>query len=245
MCTIRWSYFISIFLILLGAHPAVAAKYAVLEGGVIDGGRVSGRIIFDGTPPPPRMVKVDEDVEACGSDDRPSEDLLVNSNGGIKNAVLGIEGIATGKQWETTEEFVYDQRQCKFIPRMLLIQPKAQGVVLNSDTVGHNFHTISKGIFSINKKIKAGAQMKVAKNKIRKPGIIRAKCDMHSWMKGWWIVAESPYTVISDENGNYSIADIPPGTYTLKLWHEVLGESEQTVVVKANESTEINVTLEL
>ena len=64
-------------------------------------------------------------------------------------------------------------------------------------------------------------------------------------MKGWWIVAETPYTVISDKDGNYSIADIPPGTYTLKLWHEVLGESEQTVVIKANESTEISVTLEL
>jgi hypothetical protein len=64
-------------------------------------------------------------------------------------------------------------------------------------------------------------------------------------MKGWWIVAETPYTVISDENGNYSIVDIPPGTYVLKLWHEVLGESEQTVVVKANGSTAINVTLEL
>jgi plastocyanin len=191
------------------------------------------------------MVKVDEDVEVCGSDDRPSEELLVNSNGGVKNAVLSIEGIASGKQWGNTGDFVYDQRECKFVPRMLLIRPKAQGVVLNSDAVGHNFHTISKGIFNVNKKIKAGAKMKVAKNKLRRPGIIRAKCDMHSWMKGWWIVAGSPYTVISDENGNYSIVDIPPGTYVLKLWHEVLGESEQTVVVKANGSTEINVTLEL
>ena len=245
MCAIRWSYIISILLILLGAHPAVAAKYTVLEGGVIDGGTVVGRIIFDGTPPPTRMLKVDEDVEVCGSEDRPSEELLVNSNSGIKNAVLSIEGITSGKQWEATGEFVYDQRQCRFVPRMLLIQPKAQGVVLNSDTVGHNFHTISKGIFSVNKKIKGGAQMKVAKNKIRKPGIIRAKCDMHSWMKGWWIVAESPYTVITDENGNYSIAGIPPGTYTLKLWHEKLGESEQTVVVEANQSTQIDMTLEL
>jgi plastocyanin len=232
-------------LLLLGANSAVAAKYAVLEGGVIDGGTVSGRILFDGTPPPPRMLKVDEDVEACGSDDRPSEELLVNSNSGVKNVVLSIEGIASGKQWGTTGDFVYDQRKCKFVPRMLLIQPKVQGVVLNSDTVGHNFHAISKGIFSINKKIKAGAQMKVAEKKIRRSGIIRVKCDIHSWMKGWWIVAETPYTVISDENGSYAIADIPPGTYTLKLWHEILGESEQMVVVKANKSTEINVTLEL
>jgi plastocyanin len=223
----------------------MAAKYTALEGGVIDGGAVSGRILFDGSPPPPRMLKIDEDVEVCGESDRPSEELLVNSNGGIKNVVLSIEGIASGKQWAFSEEFVYDQKKCSFVPRILLIKPKGQGIVLNSDSVGHNFHTISKGIYSINKKIKAGAKMKVKKNKIRRPGIIRAKCDIHSWMKGWWFVAKTPYAVLSNESGEFSITDIPPGTYTLKLWHEVLSVTEKTVVVKANESTQVNFTLEL
>jgi plastocyanin len=231
-------------LFLLGANSAIAAKYTVLEGGVIDGGMVSGRIIFDGTPPPPRMLKVDEDEEACGAD-RPSEELLVNNSGGIKNVVLSIEDIESGKQWALPEEFVYDQKKCTFVPRILIIKPKGKGVVLNSDSVGHNFHTISKGIYSINKKIKAGANMKIKEKKIRKPGIIRAKCDIHSWMKGWWFVTKTPYSVLSNENGEFSITDIPPGTYTLKIWHEVLGEREQTVLIKANESTEIDLTLEL
>ncbi len=87
--------------------------------------------------------------------------------------------------------------------------------------------------------------MKVKEKKIRKPGIIRTKCDIHSWMKGWWFVAKTPYAVLSNENGEFSITDIPPGTYTLKIWHEKLGEREESVVVKANESTEINVSLEL
>jgi hypothetical protein len=46
-------------------------------------------------------------------------------------------------------------------------------------------------------------------------------------------------------DGNYSITDIPPGTYTLKIWHEKLGETEQTVVIKAEETTETDVALEL
>jgi hypothetical protein len=126
----------------------VAAKYTVLEDGVENGGIVSGRIIYDGTPPPARMLKVDEDTEVCGSDDRPSEELLVNNSGGIKNVVLSIEDIESGKQWTFPEEFVYDQKKCTFVPRILLIKPKGKGVVLNSDSVGHNFHTISKGIYS-------------------------------------------------------------------------------------------------
>jgi hypothetical protein len=244
MKEIRWAVLVPFCMAIFGAHTAEAAQYTVLAGGVKNGGTVSGRVIFKGTPPPPKVLKVDEDVAACGPD-RPSDALLVSKGGGIKNAVLSIEDIQSGKKWDFPEEFVYDQKKCAFAPRVLLIKPKSKGVVLNSDPVGHNFHTVSKGVYNVNKKIKADAKMAVAEDKIRGSGIIRAKCDIHSWMEGWWIVAETPYTVLSDENGNFSIKDIPPGTYKLKIWHEKLGESEQSVVVEAGKTAEISVNLKL
>ena len=64
-------------------------------------------------------------------------------------------------------------------------------------------------------------------------------------MKGWWIVAKTPYTVLSDDDGNFSITDIPPGTYKLKIWHETLGETEQEVVIKPGETTKTDVVLNL
>ncbi|KAA3627968.1 MAG: hypothetical protein DWQ09_12565 [Proteobacteria bacterium] len=244
MKKIRWDILIPVGVFVFAINSAQAASYKVLADGVANGGIVQGRITFEGTPPTPKMLTVDEDVEACGGD-RPSDELLVNKSGGIMNVVLSITEIASGKDWGFPEEFVYDQKQCTFIPRILLIKPKSKGVVLNSDTVGHNFHTVSKGIYNVNKKIAADTKMVVAANKLRRPGTIRAKCDIHSWMGGYWIVAETPYTVLSDEDGKFSITDIPPGTYKLKIWHETLGESEQQVVVKAKEATEINASLKL
>ena len=239
----RSNLLIPICILIFASGPAVAASYAVLEGGVDNGGTVRGRIILDGSPPPPKMLTIDEDVEVCG-DDRPSEELVVSDSGGIKNAVLSIDEIASGKDWGLPDEFVYDQQKCRFSPRVMLTRPKVGGVVRNSDPVGHNFHTISSGIYNINKKMKADASFTVAKNKIRRSGIVRAKCDIHSWMQGWWVVTKTPYTVLSDDDGNFSISDIPPGTYTLKIWHEKLGETEQTVVIKAAETTETDVVLE-
>ncbi len=244
MKAIRRNILIPICIFIFASGSLEAASYTVLEGGVDNGGTVSGRIILNGSPPPPKMLMIDEDVEVCG-DDRPSEELVVSDSGGLKNAVLSIDDIQSGKDWGLPDEFVYNQEKCKFNPRVLLIKPKVSGIVLNSDPVGHNFHTISRGIFNINKKMKAESSFTVAQNKIRRPGIVRAKCDLHSWMKGWWIVARTPYTVLSDEDGNFSITDIPPGTYTLKIWHEKLGETEQTVVIKAGETTETDVALEL
>lgn len=249
MKEMRWNIlipvcFIPIYSFIIGANPAEAAKYAVIEGGVKNGGTVSGQVTFNGTAPAARMLKVDEDVEACGGD-RPSKELLVNKKGGIKNVVLSIEDIKSGKKWDFPEKFVYDQKKCTFVPHVLLMKPKVQGKVLNSDKVGHNFHTVSKGIYNVNRKIKADAKMKVKKNKIRKSGVIRAKCDIHSWMKGWWFVAKTPYTVRTEKDGTFSITDIPAGTYKLKIWHEKLGESEQSVVVTAGKTTKTNVSLEL
>lgn len=241
MRKVRRSVLVPACLIAFGVTSAEAA-YTVLDGGVADGGTITGRVTFDGTPPVPVMLTPDEDVEACGGD-RPSEALVVSSSGGIKNVVLSIEGIGSGKAWDFSEKFVYDQENCKFVPHVLLIQPRTAGVVTNSDNVGHNFHTISKGIFSTNKKINANAEMAVPANKIRRPGVVRAKCDIHSWMSGWWIVAESPYAVLTDEDGGFSIGDIPAGTYTVRIWHETLGESEQSVVVEPNGTTDISVSL--
>lgn len=224
---------------------ASAAKYKVAKGGVTDGGSVSGRITYDGTAPAPEILKVDEDIEACGGD-RPSDALLVSADGGIQNVVLSIQKVKSGKDWDFPKGgFTFDQKDCSFTPRIMLIKPRMEGVVLNSDSVGHNFHTISKGIFNVNKKIQPGSKLVVKNNKIRKTGMVRAKCDIHSWMGGYWVVADSPYTVISDADGNFSISDIPPGKYTLKIWHEKLGESKQEVVVSKGGNTKTDIALKL
>jgi hypothetical protein len=244
MKALQWFAPLLASLFVFAAGPAAAAEYKVVSGGIKDGGTVSGRVVFNGTPPAPAILKIDEDVQACGAD-RPSDELLVSGSKGIQNVVLSIETVAAGKDWDLPGEFVYDQKKCAFVPRIMLIKPEMEGAVLNSDSIGHNFHTISSGIYNVNKKIQPGAKLVVAKGQVRKPGKIRAKCDIHSWMGGWWVVAETPYTVVSDQDGKFSITNIPAGTYTLRIWHEKLGESQQKVTVKTGETTKADVALKL
>jgi Carboxypeptidase regulatory-like domain len=229
--------------LVFAAGPA-SADYQVVSGGVKDGGSVSGRVTLSGPAPAPVMLKVDEDVQACGGD-RVSDELIVGGGGGVQNVVLSIETVASGKDWGFPQEFSYDQKKCRFVPRILLIKPNMAGAVLNSDTIGHNFHTISTGVYNINKKIQPNTKLVVTGSQIRRSGKVRTKCDIHSWMGGYWIVAETPYTVLTDKDGNFSIKDVPPGNYTLKIWHEKLGESQQKIVVKKGETTKADVALKL
>ena len=230
-------------LLAFATTPASAAKYKVAS--VSDGGSISGRVTLNGAAPAPEILKVDEDVEACGGD-RPSDELLVSANGGVQNVILRIEKIAAGKDWDMpAAEFTFDQKKCAFTPRIMIIKPKMAGAVLNSDSVGHNFHTISKGVFNINKKIQPGSKLAVSDKKIRKSGMVKAKCDIHSWMGGAWWVAENPYTVLSDKDGNFTLTNVPPGKYSIAIWHEKLGESKQQVEVGAGADTKMDVVLKL
>src|SRR5690349_15712383 len=54
---------------------------------------------------------------------------------------------------------------------------------------------------------------------------------------------EANRTTISSENGVYFLRKIKPGQYTLVVTMAGLQSKEQTVIVKANESTEVNFTL--
>jgi hypothetical protein len=51
--------------------------------------------------------------------------------------------------------------------------------------------------------------------------MIEVECDAgHVWMTAWVWVTPSPYAAITNENGEFTVANIPAGTYTLVMWHE-------------------------
>jgi plastocyanin len=44
---------------------------------------------------------------------------------------------------------------------------------------------------------------------------------------------DNPYYAVTDENGKFSITDLPAGTYRVKIIHEYLGETTRDVTVTA------------
>ena len=69
-----------------------------------------------------------------------------------------------------------------------------------------------------------------------KPGIVELRCDVHAEMAAYILVMENPYFAVTDKNGHFEIpdesylkqagleglADLAPGNYTVKTWHEKL-----------------------
>jgi plastocyanin len=214
-----------------------ATSMAQYKGGdVKDGGSISGTVKFKGTAPAPKKLDVSKDKEVCGKSPKVDQSLVVN-NGNLANAVVTITDIKTGKKIDA-KKVTLDQKGCEYQPHVLAFPVGTTVEILNPDGILHNVHSYSKANSPFNM-----AQPKFKKTldvKIDKPEAIEVKCDVHGWMQGWLVATESPYVAVTDNSGNFKLTDVPPGSYTVEVWHEKLGKNTQKVSVKAKEDAKVS-----
>ena len=218
-----------------------AAQVPAYEGGEVkDGGTITGMIKFAGTAPVRKELQVTKDREVCGKKQHMSWDLVVDPNKGIENAVVSLVDINKGEKWAVAKATL-DQNVCEYTPHVVVVPTGGAMDILNSDGILHNIHTYSKANSSINK-----AQPKFKKvltEKFAKPEIIKVTCDAHSWMLGWVVVSDHPYVAVTNDKGEFTLSNVPPGNYKLEVWQETLGKKVQDVVVKAKQETKLNIEL--
>ena len=196
-----------------------------------DGGTISGTVKLDGAAPAPKQIEISKDKEVCGLKPHFDQSLMVGSGGGIQFAVVSL----TDAKGPTTPETVkFDQQGCQYVPHVLAFPVGSTVQVVNSDGILHNIHTYSEKNPSFNMaQPKFKKVITVQPDQLKEPELIKVTCDAHGWMKGWWFVAGNPYYAVTDDSGNYTIKDVPPGDYTIQVWQEKLGTSDQKVSVKA------------
>src|SRR5438309_2033710 len=62
------------------------------------------------------------------------------------------------------------------------------------------------------------------------------KCNVHGWMHAWLGVLPHPFFSVSGADGSFTLAGLPPGTYTIEAWHEKYGTQTASVTVAGSEA---------
>ncbi|HET6349909.1 MAG TPA: carboxypeptidase regulatory-like domain-containing protein [Candidatus Krumholzibacteria bacterium] len=98
----------------------------------------------------------------------------------------------------------------------------------NGDLVYHNVFSYSK-----TKRFDLGYYGKGKSKQVTfdKPGIVQVFCDIHSTMSAYVLVVDSPLVTQPDRSGAFDFPDLPPGTYTVRIWHPDIGDRSTTVTV--------------
>ncbi len=160
--------------------------------------------------------------------------------GEIKGTVSGVSGVSVvyvnaiaGKTFPAPEKHVViDQKGLMFHPHVTSIQQGTTVDFLNSDNVAHNVFWPS---ISGNKKLghNLGTWPKGEKKpfKFDNPGVAPLLCNVHPEMAAYVVVSPTPYFAETDASGNYTIANVPDGSYTVTAWHEGAKNQSKPVTV--------------
>jgi plastocyanin len=198
-----------------------------------EAGTIKGTVRFAGGAVEAKKVKVTVDHAVCGTI-KDAEDLVLSPEMGIRNVVVSLLKPPPDAKWSVAPLVQMDQKQCMFVPRVIVVPAGGTAEFLNSDRLLHNLHSASAENPAFNRTQPKGRTIPIA---FRRPEIIRIDCDLHPWMRAWVVVAEHPFYAVTNERGEFVLENVPPGTYTLQVWHETLGTLTRNVTVGDGEST--------
>ena len=224
------------------------ASYKV--GSVSNGGTIAGTVKFEGTAPAMKKLEITKNPEVCGLTDNFDESVVVGEGSALKNTIIYLMDISSGAGFSKDAKVKYelDQKGCHFNPHVRLLPVGQRLTMLNPDKIMHNVHIFSRENPAFNRS-QPGSRRKMPVKAVKKAeGPVAVKCDVHGWMKAWIAYIPHPYFALSDENGKYTLENVPPGTYKLGYWHEACGtnnDAPASVAVDAGGSVMQDFTLSL
>ncbi len=207
---------------------ALALMCAANNANAQETGSLSGRFIYDGTPP--------ERVEILPTKDQAAfkqkiwdETLIVSEDGGIANIVVYVRSrdvpLPDGLPSGMPERVAMDNKNGAFVPHVLPFWlGKQQFVATNGDTVPHNCNCASIGdrTGTFNQQLAPGAEY-LATFQREQRTLQPVSCNIHPWMKGYILPRANPYFAVTGEDGQFTIENIPPGEWEFQVVHEKSG----------------------
>lgn len=197
-----------------------------------DAGTLSGKVTLNGLAPKLAVLPVTRDMKVCGNN-KTDESLVLSKSGGVKDAVVWFPDVKPPADLKPPKEKL-DQQQCLFLPHVLALPVGATVDVVNSDKALHNVRAQAGDVKLLNYAMPIPGH--VVPTRLKKEGIFKVSCDVHPWMRAWLLVLPTAAYALTDEEGGYKIAGVPPGKHKLKIWHERLGERDAEVTIQAGQT---------
>jgi len=202
---------------------------------------IKGVVKFEGTPPKAKSISMAADPSCAKQHPGPvlTLEVATDSKGGLQNVLVFVaDGLGDQTFDPPKEPVVISQKGCLYQPHVMVVQRNQPFEVVNDDPTAHNIHPTPANNREWNKAELPGARVEEAF--AREEIAIPVKCNIHPWMRGYIAVLKNPYFAVTKPDGSFDLPNLPPGTYTIKAWHEKLGTATQAITIGANQTKEIN-----
>lgn len=130
-----------------------------------------------------------------------------------------------------------DQRKMQFVPHVLPVQIGTTVKFLNSDPTPHNVFSPDFEKYNLGTWPQGQAKEYTFSKCAKFPCAYTQLCRVHPEMEGFIVVLPSRYFAVSERDGRYEIANVPPGRYTVAVWHPRLKGAPTGVTVVAGKGS--------
>lgn len=168
--------------------------------------------------------------------------LAINEKGGklakdIADAVLWLDGPKTARPSQA--EIVTKEKA--MVPAVVVVAPGSSVSFSNLDPFNHNVFSVSpEATFDLGSYGRGNARSAT----FQKPGVVRVYCNVHAQMGAVVLVVESPLVTRPGTDGTFHFDNVPPGSYTLTVWHERGGRTTQKIEVGRTEGAPLSLALD-
>jgi plastocyanin len=157
------------------------------------------------------------------------------------NAVVWIEGVRLpGAPAGVVKAEMKSERKA-FQPRVVAVGRDAAVEFPNVDPIFHNVFSVSPGNRFDLGLYRSGTSKP---NVFREVGLVRVYCNIHPQMVGFVMVVDSSFVAVTGKDGTFRFEGVPPGSWTVKAWHEEAGEAQLPARVRAGADTALVFTLD-
>jgi plastocyanin len=200
----------------------VAIACYLLCCGVLFAGTIRGRVRAEARP------EIQEDIESGKYESRKYKFLERINYDELKDFIVYVDhpGLASNQIPNTLKVII--QKDGTFRPHILPVLVGTTVEWPNNDEIYHNVFSMSEpkpfdlGIYKSNE---------TKRVTFDKPGRVDVFCSIHTKMNCIVLVLENPFFAATDKSGNFTITNVPAGTYPLKAWHERLPSQVKNVTV--------------
>jgi len=161
----------------------------------------------------------------------------------VEDVAVVLEPMS-GKVPQPKVQASIEQRDREFVPYLSIVQKGAAVDFPNRDKLKHHVYSFSPAkTFEI--KLYAGqpAQPVI----FDKSGEVALGCNIHDWMEAHVLVVDSPWFARTGADGIARIAQVPAGSYHLRVWHprQKAASATQDVVVGATPARRTELALDV
>lgn len=217
---------------------ALAVCAMVVHAGP-SGGTVSGKVTYEGTPAKQKTIDMSKEPSCAKQHATPivTETVVTGPNNSLDNVVVYVSAGAPDDA-APSQPAKFEQKGCQYIPHVLAFQVNQTLQIANDDQTSHNIHPLPKLNREWNKSQPPGTPP--IDEKYDKAEFIPVKCNIHPWMHGNFAVLKNSHYAVTSDGGTFSLANLPPGKYTITAWHESYGDQSQEVTISGSETKPVN-----